>query len=195
MRCFLLVVFLLLTNCFVQAQAGPADSLQNELSLAQEDSSRLRLMVELAEVLYREQADSALALLREALPIAEKIDSKSDLLDLYYRIGTILGHKHLRDSALVVLDTARQLAIELNKEAILSDVLYEMGLAHKILNHKKLALDYLQQSYAAAERVDDLGLQFFPAPRNRLCVQPSGAIRYGGNLFRQGLKPTAAIGR
>ena len=133
-----LTIVLLFSSPGLFAQTTLADSLRKELSVAATDTSRIRLLKELATTIQQSNPDSALLLLRAGILLAEKLDYKPDLFDLYLTIGTSYGFRHQRDSALLVFDIARQLAEELKDQARLSEVLYEIGVAQKYPQQKKI---------------------------------------------------------
>ncbi|MEZ4960187.1 MAG: tetratricopeptide repeat protein [Saprospiraceae bacterium] len=92
------------------AQTAVLDSLKTELAKAKEDTTRILLKKDIAASLYKINKDSALHLVQSTIPLAEKINYKTGLFELWFIKAYIHMAFNQLDSAFMEYDTAKEIA-------------------------------------------------------------------------------------
>jgi tetratricopeptide (TPR) repeat protein len=147
-RCFFILAFFCLTTT-VFSQKPLADSLSRLLATETEDTSRVRLMWQLASKISVYNPDTALSLSQQALYLARAINyeegqsrSLGILANIFMRIGNY-------PKALEINIKKLQLEEKRNRPENLASVLMNIGIVHVLQDEYRKALEY----YAKADSV------------------------------------------
>lgn len=143
-----------------QGQTARTDSLQQLLSQSVEDSSRVLLMSQVANEIYKSDKDSALVIIASATLLAEEIGFDTGQYELWFTKGKILIHYQNYDSGYVAMERARKVAHKIGDKRRIVNALLELVNAHLINDNRSQAFGYLSSSLRLATELDDPELLF-----------------------------------
>jgi len=154
---FLILVFFCSTT-EVLSQKSKADSLRQELKIEKVDTNRVRLMWQLAIVLYINNPDTALPLAQDAFYLAKRIkyiEGQSRSLGILANTFRIMGNY---SRALELNLQKLQLEEKRNVPRSLASVLMNIGIVYVFQEEYDKALDYYfkADSVITKENVEDL---------------------------------------
>ncbi len=118
------ILFVLWMSAFCQSRV---DSLQNELKLAPDDSTKINLYIQLWENTAYSHPDSAREYALLALSLSQKTDYKRGMADAYQRIASGYSLRSMGDSALHFYQKALNLYRELRDVKMEADMLFNIA--------------------------------------------------------------------
>jgi signal transduction histidine kinase/DNA-binding response OmpR family regulator len=136
----------------IPAQTSVTDSLQAELAKAKEDTTRILLKREIAISLYKSSKDSALNLLQSTIPLAEKIDYKAGLFELWYVKAYIHMAYNQLDSAFIEYSIAKEIATKAGDKIRQVKALNALSYC---VHDKRLGIPYLSEALEIASDMQD----------------------------------------
>ncbi len=118
------ILFVLWMSAFCQSRV---DSLQNELKLAPDDSTKINLYIQLWENTAYSHPDSAREYALLALSLSQKTDYKRGMADAYQRIASGYSLRSMGDSSLHFYQKALNLYRELRDVKMEADMLFNIA--------------------------------------------------------------------
>jgi len=167
------IVFLLLFSLFFKnaISQSVSDSLLKELSIAQEDTSKVNLLNNLAYELRTADKEKALSYAKQAAKLAEKLDFKRGMADAYRNIGTIYYVNADYENALKNYEKGLEISQQIhdNTGSIkaynnLGNIFYVQGNYNKALEHYFLSLklsDEINDQAGTAKSHSAIGLVYY----------------------------------
>ncbi len=160
LRCGLLVLAGLLLRMPVNAQQAVVDSLQGILSATEEDTTRIRLMGEIAMAYRNHDKESALQVIQEGLAMAEEAQYGWGKYFLSVIKGKIFAYYTEADSQMVAIQQAVETARKLEDATTLIQGLIDLGKAQNTINQKQASIATLKEAYTLAVVAELTDLQF-----------------------------------
>ena len=146
------IVFLLFSIA-LNAQEALSDHLKAALARSKADSSRVRILNELAQHWRSSKPDSAILTAKKALDLARQLPDSAGRIEALLTIGDIYHYeKGIQDSALQFFEPARQLAQETGSGDQLAKSIFFLGKAYDALGDKNLAINYFEQALALTNK-------------------------------------------
>lgn len=156
----LVLVFLLFVLTGSQyAQNSIVDSLQNELLKAQEDTTRILLINEIASKIYKTQADSAFLLLQEAISEAKELNYQLGLFELYQTLGQYYAFQDQRDEARTYFEKSYEAAHKAKDKKRAVIALETLAYHYNFMNKKRLSIKQYAKALALAKEINDVEQQ------------------------------------
>ena len=154
---FYLLVILLLSTCFmvIGQSLSYTDSLLKELKKKQEDTTKIKLYLELGKIFSRQSPDSGYYYFDLSLKLANKISSQKDIAMSLKSIGKVLTDKGSYDEALKSYEKAIKIAQELEDSTLLSACFNNTGLVYKYKGDYDQAQTYFMKALKIAEAQKD----------------------------------------
>ncbi len=149
-----LTASLILAFTFSRAQSKYADSLQNELATAKEDTSKALLLVLLSKYYLNTKLDSCLYYAQRAVQFSQKSNYKyTEALGFFYLAGT-LDREGNYPKALEMAYRCLRIAEQLksNKKYVMSLAYYEIGLLNKLMADERNAVINLRRAIQLGEQ-------------------------------------------
>jgi len=113
------------------------------------------------------ELDQARRILAAALAVAERINDRSELADIWEKVGNARALKQKYREALDTYQKALMLNQEVGSQSHFARTLTRIGLVHSALNQPRVALDYFQrgltiyeqlnESQSVAQTIDNIG--------------------------------------
>ena len=144
----------MLTPCF--AQDRPPDSLLNELNKhTQDDTLRLRLLIQLAEYYRYNNMDKGMTVTDEAIALAQKTNNQFYLGLAYYNREFYFYTRGDFETSLTMQKQALEIFTKINNRAMMVSSINRIGGDYINLSDYANAIDYLQKGLLIAEEEQD----------------------------------------
>jgi signal transduction histidine kinase len=134
MRKIIITTFLMCLTLLVQAQSKRIDSLKQVLAKKTEDSNRVKTLINLSGAYVYSKNDTSLALAREALALARKINFKRgevlsiiNITTVFNQLGNYSGSLELLFEALKVAEDIKNKVLESSVVSTLADTYFYSG--------------------------------------------------------------------
>ena len=139
-----LFVYLLLTQVYTQANAqrSSIDEFKDRLSVAKEDTTRVKLLDSLAESYFAASFDSVIFYSEQGLSLANKINYYRGRVSCLNNIGYVFYYTGNYASALDKLISALKIAEEYNDSAGIARSLGNLGVAYNLQGDYRQAIIY-----------------------------------------------------
>ncbi len=198
MRSFLLnllLTLLLSSNLFCQVNK---DSLLQVIQASQEDTSKVLLLLQIADSYERNNQDSALHYLEKAKELSEKLNFKKGLYKYYVKsciISFTIGDYKL---ATQQGEEALEIAVALKDTSYMINILANTGIINQYLGKYDKQLDYCLQALTLIEQrkeykklssmYHNIGNAYFSLTQYHKCIEYcqlslEAQQNYGGNAY------------
>lgn len=131
------------------------DSLLNELNKPRHDTSRINLLIKVAETTRIPNPDSALLFLDKALQLANKIESNSKKAYVCFYKGRYFNNEHYYDSAYKHFDIAYRIYKNLGNKSQTAKCEKNIGSVFMDKGEHDSAIHYLEQSEKMFKELND----------------------------------------
>ncbi len=131
------------------------DSLLNELEKPQHDTSRVNLLIKVAETTRKSSPDSSLLFLDRALQLANKMGSKSKVAYVYFHKGRHFNNEHYYDSAYKYFSISRRINEKLGKKRELAKCEKNIGSVLSDKGEHDSATYYLDKAETLFKELND----------------------------------------
>lgn len=155
----LIIIFTLALTYTASAQIGVGtriDSLLTELQEIQDDSSKVKLSLTIADIyINNTEYDSAIIYIDRALKLAQKLDYIEGIAKAYYKKGNISHQTSEFQEALKSFKKALEIKKKDGEQRDVAIILSRIGLVYSLLSDYPRALEYYQQSLKIDEAEGD----------------------------------------
>lgn len=154
----------LMVGC-ISAGAQDLNKLQQELDRAEHDTARVRILVEMTEILYSTNPDTVIPICRKAIKIIDSglpsanekettsfLQTKAAALN---NIGAILNHHGKITEGLSYYKESFQIREKLNDKLGMSTTLNNIGATYNNLGDIALAIEHYHKSLRLQEEIND----------------------------------------
>jgi serine phosphatase RsbU (regulator of sigma subunit) len=137
------------------SQVKLADSLVLALSKAQDDTSKIKILLPLSFELRSSEADSALKYAKNALSLSRKIGSKRYEAKALNNMGLAYMYKSDYPNAINCYNSSLRLGFELKDSTHIALEYSQLGNLYKAMTNFPMSIDYHKKSLAIRERIND----------------------------------------
>jgi len=166
MKTLFLSIALILISYLCKAQAKYADSLQHELSVAKDDTTKVLISISLSQYYSTNEVDSSFYFAQQAVKISQKANYKyGEALGIFYLASAFDkegNYAKSLDMAYRCLEIAEKL--KYGKAYIMSLVYFQIGLLNRLTNDNRQALvnhHYAISLYQQSGKEDEYLYHFF----------------------------------
>ena len=131
------------------------DSLLNELAKPQHDTSRINLLIKIAETTKQSNPDSSLIFLDRALQLANKMESRSKEAYVYFHKGRHFNSEHYYDSAYKYFSTAYRINKSLGNKREIAKCEKNIGSVFMDKGEHDSAIHYLNNAETLFKELND----------------------------------------
>ena len=200
MKTTILSVLLILIYQYNTAQIKYEDSLQHELLIVREDTSKVLILGQLSKYHAFVQPDSGIYYGQKVVTISQRINYGYGEALGFYCIAASLGREGNFAKALQMAFTSLRIAqhLEHNKMYMLCLAYYEIGVLNLLTNNPRVALTYLNLSINYGEQSGKLNEVLYPTFSQIAQVyidldKPDSALYYAKKAINSELTPKQFI--
>ena len=164
----------------VSAQSPKIDSLENLLSKAQSDTTRVNLLVDLTMEYWSSAPEKTLDYAKKAMAISEKIKYKRGQARSYQGIGVYYWQKNDHATALENYEKGKDIYEEIGDKSGKARALSNIGIIYGEQGNYGQALDYYLQAIAIFEEIGDMS-------RMASAINSSGNVHKNQKNFDEAL--------
>ncbi|MFC2104265.1 tetratricopeptide repeat protein [Bacteroidota bacterium] len=135
----------------IYAQSHKSDSLITELEQVKHDTSKVNLLIELAEIFRYSDSDSALKFAENALNISQEISFNKGMVKSYQNIGIIHLLKSNYPESMEFFQYALKLALKFDNQKHTSGIYNNIGVLYFQMGAYSKSLIYYQKSLEISE--------------------------------------------
>jgi tetratricopeptide (TPR) repeat protein len=152
MKNILLFSALVLNTFFTYAQTS-VDSLKHAISLAEEDTSKVRLMAALANTLFQSETDTAIYYTEQVLSLAQRLNDKRGMGDGYHLMSDIYEVWGSYPRALDLELKALKIFETLNQPRLIGWSYMQLGNIKRELEDNNGAMEHYRKALAIMESI------------------------------------------
>lgn len=154
-KSILILVFLLLQVMSVKAQGTEIDDLKSKLDNATQDTTRLKLLIELSSQLFSTSPDEVVQYCNEALRIARELDLKSEEALALKNLGLALYFKGDFVEAVRIWENTLELYEAQNNQVGVANILSNLGAVYDYQGDYAKSIELYLRSLDIAHEIND----------------------------------------
>ena len=202
------ILFLTICLPFLSFSQGSRDSLINALRNSKDDTSKVMLLLRIADLYETNQQDSAMFYLEQVKALAEKLKFKRGIYKYYEQRSIVSFTTGDYTKSLEYNDHALTIAQELGDSSLLANVLGNSGIVYQYLGkfdkqlekslHALSIMEKGQERRKLSSMYHNIGNAYFNLNQFRKCVEYCLLAlkvdqQYGGNVYKN--RVMASIGQ
>lgn len=152
---FTILVFILLSSSFLNAQNKTLDSLKTTAINSRNDLELISVYTQISDIYFNKNKDSALFYIEMAQILADKSGNELQKGKILNLKGDLYRLYNNYEQSVKVNERALEIAVEINDSALMCEVYNDLGVTYRRLDYESEAIKYHLWAIEIAGAIDD----------------------------------------